>query len=900
MGKGAALKRGRSGRPRSKGKGSDDSDEDYMVEEDEDYMDEEDEDKVFQEEEDEDFDDGEHEHYNCDSFENDDKFEEKLEDSEDEEEMGESAISKRKRRGLKQTQLGTRVSDNQRNAQRRHMDSDDEVHRENFKVAEEEEEMNEVTISKRKRSCLDKKNWCSNRRNAHQENDDEDYNVEEEEEGDSEDQIQKFEVSEEDKEIGEVTRSNINMSGLHQKKFRTKTSNNRRNGQGKIDDEDYNFDEEEEDDEDEEFTVDESISLEEEDEEEEEEELVVKKMKRNNIKRTMRRKLAGSRKTKRGLKVASKVCNKRKRSSNIRRKLGSDDDDYVEEEFINIDLVRKGRTKKKQRRGTRKFTVQSDSEFVDSGPSEAEFTISEEEREQVREASKICRNSTVSLRSSCSYKIQDNESFAPIRKPFVTKGKEKVLDRKNEVVKQICGICFSEEGKNTVRGTLNCCSHYFCFACIFEWSKVESRCPLCKQRFLAISKSAKANTGIDVVLQIPERHQVYQPTEEEIRGYIDPYENVICTECHEGGDDELMLLCDLCDSPAHTYCVGLGREVPEGNWYCEGCRPASLGSSNDQIYDSLTGQRNLFHRLSSFEGIQEDLDGPLSTLSTQLQQGFGSVPSPRYFGGGIQALSPRSGTGAVTVSGRRQIHRHIQSMFSNHRTRLAADALFGISPNNSWVNQSHSSQRTPIRTPEIGASFHTQLDEESQGLNIPQNMQFLPVSANHCGGQLVLDTNPIPGESNIQETFRPSGISMLRNDQPINFSNSANVGCDYHLSSSALGEGSNFHLEEQVKPLVQNYLTSMSSTLTILDADSLEEIARKSTNTILAACGYHHHNPAEVFPMGWQPLCNHIENPLIHTSPMKGNCNSCFINFAKEVVKTILNSKLPHFLHVRN
>ena len=39
----------------------------------------------------------------------------------------------------------------------------------------------------------------------------------------------------------------------------------------------------------------------------------------------------------------------------------------------------------------------------------------------------------------------------------------------------------------------------------------------------------------------------------------------MCTECQRGGDDDLMLLCDICDSSAHTFCVGLGGEVPEGN-----------------------------------------------------------------------------------------------------------------------------------------------------------------------------------------------------------------------------------------------------------------------------------------------------------------------------------------------
>ncbi|KAJ4721610.1 PHD and RING finger domain-containing protein [Melia azedarach] len=90
-----------------------------------------------------------------------------------------------------------------------------------------------------------------------------------------------------------------------------------------------------------------------------------------------------------------------------------------------------------------------------------------------------------------------------------------------------------------------------------EMSKVESRCPL---RI--------------VVIQVPKRDRVYQPSEEDPRSYLDPYGN--CSECHQEGDDDLTLLCDFCDSPSHTYCVGLGRVVPEGNWYCDGCKPVAL------------------------------------------------------------------------------------------------------------------------------------------------------------------------------------------------------------------------------------------------------------------------------------------------------------------------------------
>lgn len=48
-----------------------------------------------------------------------------------------------------------------------------------------------------------------------------------------------------------------------------------------------------------------------------------------------------------------------------------------------------------------------------------------------------------------------------------------------------CGICFEQI---TIQGKLSDCAHPFCFVCIEQWSKTENSCPLCKTRFLSLSK----------------------------------------------------------------------------------------------------------------------------------------------------------------------------------------------------------------------------------------------------------------------------------------------------------------------------------------------------------------------------------------------------------------------------
>ncbi|MFS7946241.1 putative chromatin regulator PHD family [Helianthus anomalus] len=336
--------------------------------------------------------------------------------------------------------------------------------------------------------------------------------------------------------------------------------------------------------------------------------------------------------------------------------------------------------KKKTSRRKRREMVESDSDFVNSASSDHEYTISEEEREQMREARVYCAGFRNKLRRSLCGN-QEHHSAYEQRKYPLRKGKEKIADKKDEVGNQVCGICLSEERKRTVRGVLNCCQHYFCFSCIMEWSKVESRCPLCKQRFATITKAAKSDTGFDsrsAVIHVPECDQVYEPSEEELRGYLDPYESVICSECHNGGDDALMLLCDICDSSAHTFCVGLGREVPEGNWYCEGCRPTVIGTVNSQrpTPNSNTGlSSNTSDLLSPVVG-GFDLN-ELYVPETPLTQQTHVRPEP---------VSATIGNVATTLRDRRRTHRQIHHHFlNNNRVSDLVGRSSGTSTSSSGV-----------------------------------------------------------------------------------------------------------------------------------------------------------------------------------------------------------------------
>uniref|UniRef100_A0ACD5YGF3 Uncharacterized protein n=2 Tax=Avena sativa TaxID=4498 RepID=A0ACD5YGF3_AVESA len=302
--------------------------------------------------------------------------------------------------------------------------------------------------------------------------------------------------------------------------------------------------------------------------------------------------------------------------------------------------------------------------FVSGSSSEAEIHVSDEELGHVREE-EAKRKKRVFVSGSCSdsefhgsdkdfreVKPLEAQPMLPVsvrRISFTRNGEDKGKEKK-EVVdagKHMCGICLSDDQTMTLQGMLDCCSHYFCFACIMEWSKVESRCPLCKRRFTTITKSSKVDLGSELkkaVIRVEERDQVYQPTEEEIRRWLDPYENLVCIECNQGGEDSLMLLCDICDSSAHTYCVGLGREVPEGNWYCGGCRLGAEGTSYPRsLSNSNSAQLAATAPIGTFE--RSPSINPWQTF-----QGFDLNALPREVSRQNHPTESRASTASVSTS----------------------------------------------------------------------------------------------------------------------------------------------------------------------------------------------------------------------------------------------------------
>ncbi|CAH2054971.1 unnamed protein product [Thlaspi arvense] len=671
----------------------------------------------------------------------------------------------------------------------------------------------------------------------------------------------------------------------------------------KEDDGDY---EDEDEGGDEEFTADEDVSL---DEEEEEETIACNKRplkaasKRNKRKQ---RSGGGRRKRRKRCSVAkARVTNGRNRRGK-KTKEGVDDDG----DFVDDCLPARKKAKTRPSRPRRRCTVPSDSDIASSGESDYEYTISEEEREQVREAGSLLRSSGKHV--SSMRKATVDKDLPQRRKSPVKKAEKKVELVKRDVMKNVCGICLSEEDMRRLKGTLDCCSHYFCFTCIMEWSKVESRCPLCKQRFRTISKPARSTPGVDlreVVIPVPERDQVYQPTEEELRSYLDPYENTICTECHQGEDDGLMLLCDLCDSSAHTYCVGLGREVPEGNWYCEGCRPVALGSASSHTHTTTPEQQRVsgfYSRPSPLvvSGQHQDASLLVSPRTPFFNGEY--LFSPRLPNGDVQASSP-SGLGATTLSRRRTLHRHIQNIINSDRlvnmgSRTGGTSSMVANSSDGFVTTQigHGREREAAQaavTQGTGMSLYT-IAEERVANNNPlisaHDPELLSPKLDHFGSEEAvrrLSNNTFLGDRRI-DLGLCHGLAQV---DPL-------FGNQQHLPSympnttlySTGGEG----LQQRVKA----HLKNLSSQIGLGQA-TFDEISTCSIHTILAACGLEHKS-SEVHLVPPSVTCPHDDmtpgssSSNNSSSLMKGCCYSCFDSFVEDVVKMILDTRQPHWLRL--
>ncbi|MED6155874.1 hypothetical protein PIB30_009348 [Stylosanthes scabra] len=256
--------------------------------------------------------------------------------------------------------------------------------------------------------------------------------------------------------------------------------------------------------------------------------------------------------------------------------------------------------------------------------------------------------------SSSGFGGADSES--PPNKRLKTEEASKKVDGGGDDENQgvWCGICYSERGAS-IAGEIDSCSHYFCFVCIMEWSKHESRCPICRQRFSNVRRLPKHGVfSSSRDIKIPLRDQVYHPYGNMSTGSTNSHTEAKCIVCHRVEDENLMLICDLCDASSHTYCVGLGYTVPEGDWFCYDCAIARETNEREDLE-----QQNV------------DQSGARTAIPSPLQQ----CPFPRPSIPSADRLSRYRGK--RPLSNPQQVQRNIQALRDNWNALRSGSMTFG-------------------------------------------------------------------------------------------------------------------------------------------------------------------------------------------------------------------------------
>ncbi|KAL4584151.1 hypothetical protein LXL04_008742 [Taraxacum kok-saghyz] len=506
-----------------------------------------------------------------------------------------------------------------------------------------------------------------------------------------------------------------------------------------------------------------------------------------------------------------------------------------------------------------------------------------------------------------------------------SKGKSKVVKEEDddslwEQQLDTCGVCLLEEGMSR-RGFIDSCDHYFCFVCIMEWAKVESRCPICKRRFSTIHRPQDGVFLSERVVNVPVRDQVYCHNGNATLGPSDPYSQVKCTICSLSSDDHLLLLCDLCDSAAHSYCVGLGATVPEGDWFCQDCsfsktEHSKVESENDPTYPSTSNAHHFTQSKVSINDIIRESDSssmPPSFSQTESVPHVDRIPNARTlkrcvnvharikvlrenwdgFRGGSLSFSSSFGGGskesqqestsnvdkawkmmdmAAKALGKK--HGNKSSKLSLKKDTLLNEAS-KVRPNDNYFGSFKKNHN-------VGAS-RINNDKSNQ---IPSSRKIItPAHVKSCGynGPKVARKDCVRVASNVVGSS--DGLLIGKEKEKECVKKEVDGGNKEKGCIKKETRLDNNVKKVEIQSLVKLNLKLLSRDKK-LEVGVFKEVARHATHSIMAACGIE--EPKSRFHSFQKLVCDHNQTKKRPTSTLMPTCcRECFFVFVKDVVTTI-------------
>ncbi|KAL8503616.1 hypothetical protein ACS0TY_022377 [Phlomoides rotata] len=271
-----------------------------------------------------------------------------------------------------------------------------------------------------------------------------------------------------------------------------------------------------------------------------------------------------------------------------------------------------------------------------------------------------------------------------------------------------CGICMDVV---VDRGVLDCCQHWFCFACIDNWATITSLCPLCQNEFQLItcvpvydivggSKSDdETNPRDDDWFIEGKTNTVSFPSY-----YID--ENaVVCLDgdgckirsesvvIEEDSDIDTSIACDSCDKWYHAFCVGFDPEgTCESSWLCPRCTVDKGSESSD---------RSLVLR---------------NSYQSCLEIGGGDYPAEASFSGRVSVSLADDAETAIVIS----------LVEENQDSEESGKSVMqhGIDMENTFISSSTSNMSKSESLPDYANNLEHKSCQHEMGLSLPQDNCF--------------------------------------------------------------------------------------------------------------------------------------------------------------------------------
>ncbi|CAH9112217.1 unnamed protein product [Cuscuta epithymum] len=501
------------------------------------------------------------------------------------------------------------------------------------------------------------------------------------------------------------------------------------------------------------------------------------------------------------------------------------------------------------------------------------------------------------------------------------KGKSKIENLESEDGDEselCCGICLLEagNGRPIIQGCIDSCEHFFCFLCIMEWSKVESRCPMCKRRFSTIRRPADPPLFLsERLVSVPCRDQVYHHFGNVTTGPSDPYADAQCNVCHKSDNECLLLLCDLCDSASHTYCVGLGSNVPDGDWFCSDCTilrtEHAKTDTRDDSGTQLKQPDTSCHQISPmgecvsiFDIVREPNTRYVEGLSLVKSDPNRSSPQTVTTERDDELASSRSNKlSAKTLWRCRNVHDRIRTLRENWDGLQSGSMCFPSSKNHDCGSNG------PQRSDEIDKAWKMMGIAKSM-MNKHDETKTLTQASKHAHKNIVTHIEAKVEHVEKISTFSISSShshSLMRPAQSVPSIPSEEKLCLYSSRNNNAGTlkeevgiekvderrkaRDRYEAKKEVQCLVKLNLKLLSRDKK-LEADKFKEIARLSTHSILEACGLEARCPGiPSFPNS--NVCIHVEDgrEIRRSTLMPKSCRECFYLFVKDVVNTILSER---------